>query len=349
MGRSTDEKGAEKAVAIRKAQQKDRGRITQEIAQSQKTISALNSERAPIAAEVRKVEAEVGPIKYIAAFIYGDNPDANVLEKAVTWVIIIIVSVFDPLAVILLLASQYSFQWFRKDREEEEELLLHKTVPLYEPDDGPLTEKQVEQIKESVKDQLPTITKDSLFDNPILCHKCSTTLVNAPGIGLFCPNKDCNVSDGPFNDEQMELNFDAPIKTSVPITFNELSQDDIAKLEAGEPLDQWNKMIEAAELAVAKEKSAEEILDEGLKTPTFQLIPELQEELKKTEWPANPEKGDRCVMFVDDADRNFIFNGDVWIDADHSDLGAVNALDESKKKSTYMIKDQDQQIIKTKE
>ena len=151
MGRSSDEKGADKAVQLRRSQQKERARLQSEIAAEQKTITAVSEERAPIAAEVRKVEAEVGPIKYIAAFIYGDNPDANILEKAVTWVIIIIVSVFDPLAVILLLASQYSFQWFRKAEEEEEELgLIHKTVPAYEPDDGPLTEDQVEQIKETV-------------------------------------------------------------------------------------------------------------------------------------------------------------------------------------------------------
>jgi hypothetical protein len=151
MGRSQDEKGADKAVQIRRSQQKERARLQSEIQAEQKTITAVSEERAPIAAEVRKVEAEVGPIKYIAAFIYGDNPDANILEKAVTWVIIIIVSVFDPLAVILLLASQYSFQWFRKAREEEEDLgLLHKTVPAYEPDNGPLTDNQVEQIKETV-------------------------------------------------------------------------------------------------------------------------------------------------------------------------------------------------------
>jgi len=119
MGRSTTETGADKAVAIRRNQQKERARLLSEIQAEQKTISQLSEERAPIAAEVRKVEAEVGPIKYIAAFIYGDNPDANVLEKAVTWVIIIIVSVFDPLAVILLLASQYSFQWFRNKDEAE--------------------------------------------------------------------------------------------------------------------------------------------------------------------------------------------------------------------------------------
>jgi hypothetical protein len=117
MGRSSDEKGADKAVQIRRSQQKERARLQAEIAAEQKIVAAVSQERAPIAAEVRKVEAEVGPIKYIANFIYGDDPDANVLEKAVTWVIIIIVIVFDPLAVILLLASQYSFQWFRKQEE----------------------------------------------------------------------------------------------------------------------------------------------------------------------------------------------------------------------------------------
>ena len=149
MGRSTDEKGAEKAVAIRKAQQKDRGRITQEIAQSQKTISTLNSERAPIAAEVRKVEAEVGPIKYIASFIYGSNPDANLLEKAVTWVIIIIVAVFDPLAVILLLASQYIFQWFRTAREEDDELAVKEWF-----EQGKERARQLDQEAEEQDDKI---------------------------------------------------------------------------------------------------------------------------------------------------------------------------------------------------
>lgn len=113
MGRSADEKGADKAVALRRGQAKDRARLLQDIEAEQKTISSLNEERAPIAAEVRKVEAEVGPIKYIAAFFYG-NTDTSVLEKSVTWVIITLIVVFDPLAVILLLASQISFQEFRE-------------------------------------------------------------------------------------------------------------------------------------------------------------------------------------------------------------------------------------------
>jgi hypothetical protein len=113
MGRSNDEKGAEKAVSIRRSQQKERARLQAEIQADQKAISILNEERSPIAAEVRKVEAEVGPIKYIAAFVYGAT-DETILEKAVTWVIIILIVVFDPLAVILLLSSQISFQTFRQ-------------------------------------------------------------------------------------------------------------------------------------------------------------------------------------------------------------------------------------------
>ena len=125
MGRSSDEKGAEKAVAIRKAQQKERGRIAQDIAESQKRIASLNEERAPIAAEVRKVEAEVGPIKYIAKFIYGEHgADENMLEKAVTWIIILIVIVFDPLAVIMLLAAQMTFGW----RKEEPTPTVEDTI-----------------------------------------------------------------------------------------------------------------------------------------------------------------------------------------------------------------------------
>lgn len=123
MGRSTSEAGADKAVQIRRSQARDRTRLLAEIQAEQKVIAKLNEESAPIRAEIRKVEAEVGPLKYIAKLIYGDNTDANLLEKAVVWVIIVIVLVFDPLAVLLLLASQMSFQWARQDREKKNELV----------------------------------------------------------------------------------------------------------------------------------------------------------------------------------------------------------------------------------
>ena len=120
LGRSTTEAGAEKAVAMRRSQQKERARLQAEISQSQKSIAELNDARARIAAEVRKIEAEVGPIKYIAALIYGDDPDANLLERAVRWVIILLVIVFDPLAIMMVLASTESMKWVRERRLRQE-------------------------------------------------------------------------------------------------------------------------------------------------------------------------------------------------------------------------------------
>jgi hypothetical protein len=124
MARSSSETGADKAVALARSQLKERSRLQSEIQAEQKAIVAFNEERAPIAVQVRQVEAKVGPIKYIAALIYSDNPDANILEKAVTWVIIVIVGVFDPLAIIMLLAAQMSFQWLREKKKEESDRLL---------------------------------------------------------------------------------------------------------------------------------------------------------------------------------------------------------------------------------
>jgi len=113
LSRTTDDKGAERAVQIRRSQSRERTTLQNEIATAQKKISALQEQRAPIASQARKVEAEVGPIKYIAALIYGDNPDAGLLEKAVRWVIILIVLVFDPLALVLILAADQTFEWHR--------------------------------------------------------------------------------------------------------------------------------------------------------------------------------------------------------------------------------------------
>lgn len=127
MSRSTTEQGADKAAGLRRSQARERTALQNDISKAQKEITVLQEQRAPIASEMRKVEAEVGPIKYIAALVYGDNPEANTLEKAVRWVIILIVVVFDPLALTLLLAATKTFEWERgidvfntKKRDEKE-------------------------------------------------------------------------------------------------------------------------------------------------------------------------------------------------------------------------------------
>jgi hypothetical protein len=90
-------------------------------------ISELSDQKFKLETEYRKLEAEVGPIKYIAEFIYGESADKTLLEDAVRWVIVMIIFVFDPLAVLLLIASQYTFDLQRSVKVLPEVVSIKKT------------------------------------------------------------------------------------------------------------------------------------------------------------------------------------------------------------------------------
>ena len=121
-------------------------------------LDTLVEEKYTLEGEYRKLEAEVGPIKYIAEFIYGEQADKNLLEKAVTWVIVIIIFVFDPLAVLLLIASQYTFEW-RKTRKDDdgdrlrryEQARAQRIVDNVPPNfNAPTPPKEKEEVNERV-------------------------------------------------------------------------------------------------------------------------------------------------------------------------------------------------------
>lgn len=115
----TDTKGIDRSVSIRKSQAKERKQLFETISAAQTEVSKLQQEKAPLATQVRKIEAEVGPIKYIAQLIYGDEVDQTLLEKAVRIVILMIVSVFDPLAVLMLVGYNWTLKNARKEDEPD--------------------------------------------------------------------------------------------------------------------------------------------------------------------------------------------------------------------------------------
>ena len=121
-------------------------------------IDTLTEQKYTLEAEYRKLEAEVGPIKYIAEFIYG-SADKNLLEEAVRWVIVILVLVFDPLAVVMVLAGITLIKWRKQDDWSESDEMASdiaelqfmakpKEEPKEERDD--LQEINVEEPKEEV-------------------------------------------------------------------------------------------------------------------------------------------------------------------------------------------------------
>ena len=83
--------------------------LEDQIEAEQDKIDQVNEDKIVLMSKQAQLEVEVGPLKYIAEFVYGQEADQNLLEAAVRWVIIIIIIVFDPLAVLLLIAANMSF------------------------------------------------------------------------------------------------------------------------------------------------------------------------------------------------------------------------------------------------
>ena len=121
MVRSTDEKGAERSNQIRKTQQKERLRAADEIARAQTEIQKITEEKSPISLEIKKAESDLGPIKYVADVVYGTQ-DRDLIDKAVRLVIFTIIVVFDPLAVLLLIASNQTYRRLKEDKQPKPEI-----------------------------------------------------------------------------------------------------------------------------------------------------------------------------------------------------------------------------------
>ena len=105
-----------KGLTARKDQQGERNDLTQTIAESTETIATLTENKSKFLKEQITIEAEVGPIRYIAELFYGESTQA-ILEDAVRWVIILLVLVFDPLAVLLLIAANISFSQMKRAKK----------------------------------------------------------------------------------------------------------------------------------------------------------------------------------------------------------------------------------------
>ena len=203
-------------------------------------LDILTEQKFTIEAEYRKLEAEVGPIKYIAEFVYGEAADKSMLEEAVRWVIIIIIFVFDPLAVLLLIASQYTFDFARKHKKNKEwDDYQTARGNMIARNEGPKNETPKEEDKFEDVDQ-ETLDKEAQEDNKAL--EIAEEIMEQ--------DKDIleKLDDNPKDTtkEWQELYEEAEPKKKEQESSEELKE---------EPTDveQWNKWVEAAEKEVAKE------------------------------------------------------------------------------------------------
>jgi len=172
VGRSTDEKGLLQAQALRRTQQKDRNRLVSQIEQSQKSIAGNQEVLAPLSVELKKAEADLGPIKYVAALAYGEEAGVGVVEKAVRLVIGLIIVVFDPLAILLLiagnisLANRSSTTEVKRSKVWDDFMKKQPTELVREPDHVGIIAQEIESVLPeaitSYEQSKAFITKDQL-------------------------------------------------------------------------------------------------------------------------------------------------------------------------------------------
>ena len=151
MARSTDERGAERSNQIRKAQQKERLRAADEITRAQTEIQKITEEKSPISLEIKKAESDLGPIKYVADVVYGTQ-DRDLIDKAVRLVIFVIIVVFDPLAILLLIAANQTYRKINKDKKQKVKVRKSIDVP------------SVPSVESFIDEKNTVISKDKILN-----------------------------------------------------------------------------------------------------------------------------------------------------------------------------------------
>ena len=290
MSRSNDEKGADKAAQLRRGQARERGVLQNDIATAQKKIAALNEERAPIATELRKVEAEVGPIKYIAALIYDDNTDVDMLEKAVRWVIILLVIVFDPLAIMMLLAATESLKWER----------VQPAIPKKQEETDDAVD-QVDTADPDVKDIDEADEKSSVLNDPVVVS-ISPEHWGGQELTTQIENKPVETADDDIND---------PEKQARRLWKEQNPNDTIHRQEQLLEQGRINK-LPWKELLVAHADDLENItnVDFG------------------TRFPDNPARGDAYIRVDHLPTKLYKWNGQKWIEIDKNSTDTFAYNDE---------------------
>lgn len=171
-------RGPDGAITVRRSQQEERAQLNQEITQASGVIESLQDQRLILDQKNITVEQELGPLKYVAELVYDDQSQEN-LDRTVRIFILMLVFVFDPLAIMLLIAANQT--------------LLQHGVVLERS--GPDAKTQPEPEPESEPESEPEPAAETPDET---CYKCGATLLHAPGIGPFCAEPHCDVLDAPL-------------------------------------------------------------------------------------------------------------------------------------------------------
>ena len=280
------------------------------------TIDGLKDEKFESEQAVRLVESEVGPIRYIAEFFTGtEDADASLLETAVSWLIMVIIFVFDPLAVLLLIASQYTFEQRRKERFPEGEPELKKPEP---PKETPINLELEEAVEHFARPQLDFASLQFRID---LAKKALSDWeesqrefekVSAEQDQVIEPVSEPVIVE---EEHQLEMDFDAiperveTVKPKPEIIATEIETTGVTIEKIAKPEPEGDYMLDTEGRSIHKD---------ALKSLHPELFLQVSDRASSTAFgtvfPTMATKGDIFVRVDQMPNRVYKFEGKSWIE-----------------------------------
>lgn len=331
------------ATKLRDSQKKERASLNASIDEANKKIGELSKEKLKLQQEDLKIQAEVGPIKYIAQLIYDDNVNQNLLEKAVRWVIIIIVAVFDPLAVCMVLGVTMVINR-RREIIQEVEALSEAQMMANNPI---VIEKEVERLvmDPALVERADQAEKD-LAEALAMLEEANARQPEVVERVVEVPIEIEKIVEKPIEIiKEIEIirEIEKPVEVTVEVPVEvirevEVKVEDTAKLEELESeiknllkeLEQKDKILsDRAAIEIEAETQTAKSLLPDLEAALAVQADDAVSELPVTfgvDMPANPKNGQMFLKLDTIPSQLYKYNGNKWmmVDKDQNSSYANN-------------------------
>jgi len=273
----------------------------QKIREANDLIEQSTKEKYRLESDFRQLEAEVGPVKYIAELVYGQQADKELLEKAVRWVIILIVIVFDPLALVLILAATKQIEWSKLERAAQPRPQSTDTTSQ------PIEEPKAEEPQRSFLEQHPYLTK------PWVHFPSGLPIYVWPQPKKQVPNSE--TESQPLEASNVEVSADT-------ISVDSASQETVSNIADTSITTGVAETKDPPPKSIVQPKEAEE--RKGSKVLS-QLVADNDDSTAKpvrahfgTTFPADPSKGDLYLRVDFLPSKLYKHNGSKWMEIDKS-------------------------------
>ena len=297
------------ATKLRDGQKKERASLNASIDEANKRITELSKEKLRLQQEDLKIQAEVGPIKYIAQMIYDENATKDIMEKAVRWVIIIIVAVFDPLAVCMVLGVTMVMNKRREEREALAAAKVHDEI-AHEIDRviEKIVEVEVERVREVPVEVIREVEVIKEIEKPIEVIREVEVIKEIEKIVEI----------------EKPVEVIKEIKIEDTDKLEELQQEIKSLLEE---LEQKDKLLEQRTNPIEQDEPVQE---EESQSPAASILPDLEEVLAVkpdnaapemavtfgVDFPKSAQNGQMFLKLDVIPSQLFKYNGNKWIQVD---------------------------------